>query len=1015
MAPSAPTPLAAPPPAPTTPRATAGVSRIAAVAWIAGLILTLTPIIAPLADRGAPLDIVLQAMSGRRLVDGRVTAAAYASPEAPVRSAAAARPEVPWPVLAAAGQVEELANRWPTAPHLQAFGVAALAAGHEHVAVQALEDAALVDPSNAAIQSDLAAAYLARAQTTGAGIDVPRAIEAADRALRFDPHSHEARFNYALALERLNVRHEAARAWRAVIADGVAEGVAAEGWTAEARAHLARMDTAVAVAAPSAAVSAAASLAQWARGHASGSAVPVPDLAAAGRFYAAITTALREATPARRRALAATIARLADADAALTAGDLVTSDRLLNALPPDALTVDSPFGLWARRIRLTANFGVSAGRDLRGEAEALLEGARRHGFADLEGDALHRIGGFEFTSGAYERALEYFEAAVRVRTNRNNARGTASSRLLSADAYAFLGRAPEAWAAYLQLLTAAPTGDRLLEASRLSNPAHQASNTGFYATAVALTREALQDDAADAVPGVASTSAYLAGRAWALYGHAGEAADVLTRATALARTVGGALEDRILAEIALVEAEMYVASDPARAIRAAITAQRGLLDSKTFHRMLELKVHEARAHRALHDVPSARAALMAGVAIVDDQQRRIARQDFLPSFVDASWDVFSELVDLEAEAGRAEEALRWLDRGFDIRRRWRSAGSTVNLADLSRRGPLVVYLARPEALRIWVVVDGVAHQREVPVPRATLERHTARLAHVLTLDGAPEALEAAIAVIARDVWWPVAPLLASGSAPSRVALVLDPLLQPVPFALLPWSAAAPEVVLDRTATVLCPSISACAASVDGVTASAPRVAALHAGQGGDGLVPLPMAHAEADRIGRRYAGATVGVATEAAFVRALADVDLLHFSGHAVADERYPGRSALLLATPDGDGARVSLDRLLAGQVRARLVVLSACRTSRAEALRGEGGAGIAGELLRTGVRDVVAAQWDVRDDVAGELMDHVHEALAAGASPWDALRAAQQQLRRAGPRPARDWAGYVAYTSAPR
>jgi hypothetical protein len=44
--------------------------------------------------------------------------------------------------------------------------------------------------------------------------------------------------------------------------------------------------------------------------------------------------------------------------------------------------------------------------------------------------------------------------------------------------------------------------------------------------------------------------------------------------------------------------------------------------------------------------------------------------------------------------------------------------------------------------------------------------------------------------------------------------------------------------------------------------------------------------------------------------------------------------------------------------------------------------------------------------------MDLVHEALASGATPWDAVRHAQRVVRRDGARPPRDWAGFVAYTS---
>jgi CHAT domain-containing protein len=74
----------------------------------------------------------------------------------------------------------------------------------------------------------------------------------------------------------------------------------------------------------------------------------------------------------------------------------------------------------------------------------------------------------------------------------------------------------------------------------------------------------------------------------------------------------------------------------------------------------------------------------------------------------------------------------------------------------------------------------------------------------------------------------------------------------------------------------------------------------------------------------------------------------------------------------------------------------------------------VAGEFLRGGVAQVIASQWDVRDDLAADAMDDVHEALGAGAAPWDAVRLAQQRLRARGVA-ARDWAGYVAYTTPAR
>ncbi len=127
-------------------------------------------------------------------------------------------------------------------------------------------------------------------------------------------------------------------------------------------------------------------------------------------------------------------------------------------------------------------------------------------------------------------------------------------------------------------------------------------------------------------------------------------------------------------------------------------------------------------------------------------------------------------------------------------------------------------------------------------------------------------------------------------------------------------------------------------------------------------------------------------------LRALSDpgVDVVHLATHAVFDPRDPERSALLM----GDGARVSLDTLLAGRTwPLRLLVLSACSTG----VRAPDLDGFAGAFLQAGVRSVVAAQWPVDDQAAAWLMPAFHQALAAcGGRVAEALRQAQRDhLRR--------------------
>ena len=70
-------------------------------------------------------------------------------------------------------------------------------------------------------------------------------------------------------------------------------------------------------------------------------------------------------------------------------------------------------------------------------------------------------------------------------------------------------------------------------------------------------------------------------------------------------------------------------------------------------------------------------------------------------------------------------------------------------------------------------------------------------------------------------------------------------------------------------------------------------------------------------------------------------------------------------------------------------IVLSACEVGRSSVRWGEEAVGMTRIWLHAGARSVVAAPVVVADDDACELLGAMHERLAAGVSPSEALAAA--------------------------
>ena len=132
---------------------------------------------------------------------------------------------------------------------------------------------------------------------------------------------------------------------------------------------------------------------------------------------------------------------------------------------------------------------------------------------------------------------------------------------------------------------------------------------------------------------------------------------------------------------------------------------------------------------------------------------------------------------------------------------------------------------------------------------------------------------------------------------------------------------------------------------------------------------------------------------------------VLHFAAHALVDEQFPDRSAILLS-PGSTGEdgwlqiREIVDLDLAGQ----LVVLSACQSASGPVVSGEGVLSLARGFFQAGAHVVVGSLWPLRDDDAAFLFESFYRNLAGGMPIASALRHAQQEARGEG-LPAAAWA----------
>lgn len=952
------------------------------------------------------VDALVEAMGSRRAFEPRLRGGFRHGPLAPPIRGTADPLRASAALLAAAAAIERDATE-PTRASRQATAAADLLLGRVDSAITRLESVVADAPDDAAVQSDLAAAYLVRAATQGRPQDLPRALEAATLAVEWEPASPESLYNHALALTSLNLRGAARTAWERYLALAPAEA----GWDTAAREYLAALPP--------------RPLLDLARHRAR------LDGALSARLEPETLALVRESVEASRLDFEARLGRVTAEDAATLAllgrafqsatGDATVS-RVAEQVGSEARTValhrdyaearrlyaadalDSAEPLFAR---LAAGFRahrsplagwcelhIAIVAFQRGAAASALERltALQARLADgaeplLLGRVEWMLGILTYSAGRFDEAQRHYESAASRFERAGDGAHASFMESSVGEVLARLGRRDLGWVHRIRAfrqIGAFPDARR--RANVLVVGGDWALDGGWPHAAELIHQEALAL-AADAGPADRATCHLSLARSAA--GAHPERVDVhLDEARGLIEGIADApIQNRMAGELLRITAETApLDRTDAAGLDPAIDwlRRRGATG-----RLAPLLLRRGRL-RASSDVAGAEQDLREVVALA--RQASATSEDLRISHARLALDAYDALLARTAHGGADALDTLALAEG-----RWEAADGRrtapldrTALAALLERVPsgvaIVGYVSTDTDLWRWTLRTGDVQVSRAPVSRAALSQLVTRSVDAWQRDAPEPAVDARL----HDALFAGSDEALAGAR--RVYVIPSGAIARAPLALL--AAPGSPALGERFELALMPSIAfaAEAAARPRHQASSTVAFALGFASGAGDLPPLPSAEAEAQDVAHILGGrAVVGPrAGRAAFGAGLAGAAVVHFAGHAVSNDDRPSLSSLILA---GTGGRD--EHLTAAEIRtlpvgsARLVFLAACSAGRSDADHGEGLLTLARPFLAAGAESVIAPLWNVTDGGMRKAAARFYESYAQERDARRALSAA--------------------------
>jgi CHAT domain-containing protein len=986
--------------------------------------------------RRGGIESLVAAAGSERSLEARLTGFPHRPLASATRSVAGAR-TTNLTLLAAAGELQQKVQSDPGPENERAWGVAQLLLNDHGGAVASLERAAAAMPDNGAVQNDLAAAYIARAQGQQRPDDWPRAVAAAERAIRLDSGGVEAWFNRALAIDGLRLPTEARRAW-----DDYLQRDSTSPWADEARRARDRLGKGT---------SWDDRLDDFRRGRESLAALIATSVLATRELgertvLGEWAQAIRAGDADRAGVLLVTADRIGSAIRD-HGGDTVLAEhtRFVHALP-DAkhATLAAAHGEWMaaqehldayrfaeaasrleRAFAVLQQLGAPLAIRVRAQLASVARSQRQLDVArdwalplvndDSEGcsvaaaEASRVLGLVAAGEGLYQVALAAYERAAGYYDRCGETSGRASADALSAEVLTILGSHERAWVYEYRALAGlhtvtAPRARMLVTYCG----AELALRQGLPEAAVHLSRESIATArSARNLSGVAEATAHVARALLALDDHAATEA-AITDALTLLRSEGDERHQRFVeGELLTNLAHARSLRDPGTSRDVVDAALRHARDARRSASIPPLLTASARAHLAGGAVDRARADLDEARTLFDEQLTA-ARDTWLRvSFREIGWRIHEERARLELDFRRDHGAA--LEVLFEAHQRVaharaatvpiRTVGQIQSALPLDTR-VLFVHAFR-DRVALWMLTHSSVDHHSVPLPLTSLRDFTRQL--IAALEGRDAPRQTALGRQAYDSF--LQPFAASQASTRLLVLANAPIDQ------LPWAALRSgdgRWLVERSSVEL--------VAVGGAAAAPRRV-------GGDstlvlaspdavrGVARLRLVAAEAAAI-QQLRGASIVDASTARredVLQALRGATTLHFAGHAIADPELPERSALVLRR-DSSGGLLTARELSETRLQLDLAILTACRTGADHSLRSAASVSLASVLRDSGIPIVIGAVGDVRDEVAQGVGVDLHRHLAAGHSAARALQLSQLRQVRDGA--SADWALFTVFST---